>query len=67
MLIDCPIILGGRVGMYMDSHIDELRKIAAEMDPFEEACNYVHVCKYKNEATATGAALMYVVPFLESI
>ncbi len=67
MLIDCPIILGGRVGMYMDSHIDELRKIAAEMDPFEEACNYIHVCKYKNEATATGAALMYVVPFLESI
>ena len=67
MLIDCPIILGGHVGEYMDPFIDELRALVSTMDPFEDTCDYICACKYKNEAVAVGAALTFVDAFVGSI
>jgi predicted NBD/HSP70 family sugar kinase len=60
MLYDCNVILGGYAGAYMDEYIDELRELVSIKNSFEVDGSYLHVCKYKLEATAVGAALQHV-------
>ena len=67
MLYDCNIILGGYAGAYMDDYIDQLRELVSGRNTFEEDGSYLHVCKYKLEAAAVGAALMHVKDFIDSI
>ena len=67
MAFDCDIILGGYVGSYMDDYIDELRAMVSAKDPFESTGEYLRVCNYKQEATAVGAALMYIAPFIANV
>lgn len=67
MLYDCNVILGGYAGAYMDDYIDQLREIVSERNTFEKDGSYLHVCKYKLEATAVGAALMHVKDFIDNI
>lgn len=67
MLYDCNIIVGGYAGAYMDDYIDQLREIVSERNTFEADGSYLHVCKYKLEATAVGAALMHVKDFIDNI
>lgn len=67
MLYDCNVILGGYAGAYMDEYIDYLREQVAKRNTFEVDGNYLHVCKYKLEATAVGAALQHVDSFISGI
>ncbi len=71
VLVDCPIIIGGDLGRYMnESQLVQCRGLVAKMDPFDDACDYVHLCSYKNEGTSAasvGGALHYIIPFLNSI
>jgi predicted NBD/HSP70 family sugar kinase len=67
MLYDCNVILGGYAGAYMDEYIDTLRELAAEKNTFERDGSYIHVCKYKLETTAVGAALQHVDHFINDI
>lgn len=68
MLFDSPIIVGGYVGEYIEKYMDTLYENIDERDPFNEnAADYVFPCKYKVEAIAAGAAMMYVDEFIESV
>jgi predicted NBD/HSP70 family sugar kinase len=67
MLYDCNVILGGYAGAYMDEHIDYLREMVSKRNTFEVDGNYLHVCKYKLEATAVGAALQHIENFIDNI
>ena len=67
MLYDCNVILGGYVGAYLDEHIQYIRKLVAKRNTFEVDGSYLHVCKYKLEATAVGAALQHVESFINQI
>jgi predicted NBD/HSP70 family sugar kinase len=67
MLFDCPVIIGGYVGAYMDDYIGELREIAAKRNTFQNNANYLKVCKYKTESIAAGAALPYIEDFCKNI
>ncbi len=68
MMYDCPIIIGGYVGVYIGEYMDELCQRVDERDPFgESAKEYVVQCKYKTEATAAGAAIVYIDSFFDSI
>lgn len=67
MLFDCKVILGGYAGAYMDEYIDELRKLVSRYNTFEVDGNYLHVCKYKLETTAVGAALLHVENFIKNV
>jgi predicted NBD/HSP70 family sugar kinase len=67
MAFDCNVILGGYVGSYLDNYIHELRDAVAQRNTFEVDGTYVKVCQYKLEATAVGAALMYVIPFIINV
>ncbi|MCR4436025.1 MAG: ROK family transcriptional regulator [Clostridiales bacterium] len=67
MLYDCNVILGGYVGAYLDEYIDDIRELVARRNTFEVDGTYLHVCKYKLEATAVGAALQHVENFINNV
>lgn len=67
MLYDCKVILGGYAGAYMDDYIERIRELVSGRNTFEADGSYLHVCKYKLEATAVGAALMHVRDFIANI
>lgn len=67
MLFDCKVILGGYAGAYMDEYIGPLRELVARYNTFEVDGNYLHVCKYKLETTAVGAALLHIENFIKNV
>ena len=67
MLFDCDVILGGYVGTYMDEYLDDLKKLTAKRNTFENNADYLRVCKYKKDAIAAGAALPFIDNFLNNM
>lgn len=67
VLFDCSIILGGYVGAYMEDHLQDLREMVCELNPFEKNADFIKACRYKTEAIAAGSALYYVDHFISSI
>ncbi|WP_040410845.1 ROK family transcriptional regulator [Desulfosporosinus sp. OT] len=67
MLYDCNVILGGYAGAYMDEYLEYLRELVSRRNSFEVDGSYLHVCKYKLEATAVGAALQHVESFINNV
>lgn len=67
MLFDCDVILGGYAGAYMDDYLEQLRELVSKYNTFEVDGNYLHVCKYKQETTAVGAALNHVEKFINNV
>ena len=67
ILFDCPIIIGGYVGAYIDNYLDDLKLILNRYHSFDKNSDYVVACKYKTESIAAGAALSYIKNFLISI
>ncbi len=67
MLFDCDIILGGYVGSYSDLFLEDLRKRLQKADTFNRKADYVMGCNHHTEASAAGAALMYVSRFIEQV
>jgi predicted NBD/HSP70 family sugar kinase len=66
-IFDCPVILGGYMGEYLEVYIDELRGRVAELTTFPGSEGYINPCTYKKEAAAVGAALMFIRPFIKEI
>jgi predicted NBD/HSP70 family sugar kinase len=64
---DCPVILGGYMGEYLEAYIDELRGRVAELTTFPGSEGFISPCTYKKEAAAVGAALMFIRPFIKGI
>jgi len=64
---DCRIILGGYLGRFFDEYLEDLQKLLAKQTTFSGNENYVSICKYKMDAAAVGAALLYVRSFIEQI
>lgn len=60
MLFDCKVILGGYIGAYMETYLDDLKVLAAKRNSFEEHADYLEVCKVKKEALALGSALPFI-------
>jgi predicted NBD/HSP70 family sugar kinase len=65
--LDCPVILGGYMGEYLEAYIDELRGRVAELTTFPGSEGFISPCTYKKEAAAVGAALMFIRPFIKKI
>ncbi|MDR2510252.1 MAG: ROK family transcriptional regulator [Spirochaetaceae bacterium] len=67
-LFDCTIILGGSVAEYLDAHLDELKRRAGLLNPFEkENADYIEICRYKTWSIAAGAALHFVSEFINTV
>lgn len=64
---DYDIILGGYVGAYMTDYVDKLREKVVKINPFETNGDFIHVCHYKTEASAVGAAIYFIDNFIQSM
>lgn len=67
MLYDCQVILGGYVGRHLDPYLEELKALTQQMDPYHENPSYIRTARVWKEAVAVGAALHYIVDFLNRI
>ena len=67
VLLDCPIIIGGYVGAYIDKYLHELKQLLDRYNSFDKNSDYVVACKYKTESIAAGAALSFIKEFLSTI
>jgi len=67
MCMDCDIILGGYVGGFMGPYMEQFRKMVAEHDIFDTEAKYVKAGHYKKEASALGAAILWMDRFIVQI
>lgn len=67
MCFDCEVVLGGYVGNYMEPYIEQFRAIAAAKNIFGGSGAYVRVCRYREEASAFGAALYQIEKYISKI
>lgn len=67
MIFDCPIVLGGYVGSYIEPYLDILSQHLNDRNTFSHEGDYIRACKYKIEASALGAALCILDSFIENI
>jgi predicted NBD/HSP70 family sugar kinase len=67
---DCKVILGGYLGGYLGEHLesrlDDIKQRVARLATFTGTEDYITPCVYKTEASAVGAALLYVRSFIRS-
>ncbi len=68
MMYGSAIILGGYVGVYMEDYMEDIYKKLDAQSPFgEKAKDYLHLCKKKKSAVATGSALFFVDQFFNNM
>jgi predicted NBD/HSP70 family sugar kinase len=67
MAFNTDVIIGGHVGGYMSPYIDQLRDVISRKNPFSMSGSYLKDCAYKREATAVGAAMLFISEFMDSI
>lgn len=67
MILDCDVVLGGYVGSYMGTHLQDIWNKVSERDTFGEKDSYVRACNYKVAAAALGAALKMIESFVSQI
>jgi predicted NBD/HSP70 family sugar kinase len=67
MAFDCPLIIGGYVGAFMEPYLDDLRRRAARLNTFEDRADFIRLCHFKYEASALGAALRHIEAFIRGI
>lgn len=67
MLFDCRIIIGGYLGQYIETYMEEVQELMRAEDPFSEDVDYLSVCVCKNEACASGAALSMIDQFIQTV
>lgn len=68
MSFDDTVVLGGYVGCYMGPYLERLQAMVAERNTFCRSGEFLKKCYYDQfEASAVGAALLYIEPFLAQI
>ena len=67
MAFDCTVMLGGYVGAQLEPWLEEIRAEAAKLNTFEDNADYLCLCRYQTEAAATGAALMHIEKYIDTL
>ncbi len=67
MCLDCEVVLGGYVGNYMEPYIEQFRAVIAAKNIFGGSGAYVRTCRYREEASAYGAALYQIEKYISKI
>ena len=67
MALDCDVVGGGQMAQFMEPYMSELRRLAAELNTFENNSDYIKLCRYPKRAATLGVALHFIREFIESI
>lgn len=63
--LDCDVVLGGYMTEHLAEHMPRLAEYLAALDPFERSADYVHLSRQRKHAIPMGAALFFIIKFLE--
>jgi predicted NBD/HSP70 family sugar kinase len=66
MIFNCDIILGGEISQYLEAASPLLKKKLLLLNSFHEQPDYLRFSKFREKASSTGAALLFVNKFLDS-
>lgn len=66
-VFDSDIIIGGDVGAYLENHMFELGKKVMKYNTVDSDISYLKNSMYKKGGAAAGAALYYVLQFIDGI
>ena len=64
---DCPVILGGYVGAWLEPYLPRLLPRITARNTFEQGTAFLRLCRYKVEASAVGCALRYIEEFIRQV
>lgn len=67
MMHDCDIIIGGYIGSYIRPYFPALAEKVKALNTFHENVGFIKPCNYHVEASAFGAALLFVENFIKSV
>ena len=67
ILFDCDVVVGGQLGAYAERFLPALKQKAFALDPALPESDYIKACTYRTEASAVGAALLFIDEFIETI
>lgn len=67
ILYDCDVVIGGQLGAYADRFLPTLKQKVLALDPAFPENSYIKPCTYRTEASAVGAALLFIDEFIETI
>ena len=67
MLFDTTIILGGYAGAFLGDYMDRLRELTVQLDPYDDNADYLKPCNFHLDASAIGAALIFIGAFIEDL
>ena len=67
MMMDCEVVLGGRIVLKLEPYVNLLREKLAQRDIFESDGSYLHLGTCGAEASCIGAGLRYVADFLHNV
>lgn len=67
MMSDFPLIIGGYVGNYLRPYLPRLKKKVSDMDIFGQNDPDIRLCRYKEEAAATGSAMFFAEQFINHL
>lgn len=67
MVLDCDVVLGGFMSEYIEPFLPRLKEYLAALEPFEKNADYVHLSRCRRHTIPMGAALYYIIKFLEEL
>lgn len=67
MIFDCDIVIGGNISEFLVNYRIELDKIILQYNNFDMDTSYVHIGRYKKEASAIGIAMKFIDSFFDNI
>lgn len=67
MALDCDVVLGGFLSEYLPPYLIRLKSYAASLNPFERSADYLHLSTLRKHTVPLGAALHFIIEFLEHI
>lgn len=65
MVLDCDVVLGGFLSEYISASLPRLREYLAALNPFEPSAEYLHLSRHRKHTIPMGAALHYIIKFLD--
>lgn len=67
IMFDCDVVVGGQLGAYADRFLPALKQKVFALDRALPESDYIKPCTYRTEASAVGAALLFIDEFIETI
>jgi len=66
-MLDCDVVLGGPLCLYLGKHMDALKQHIDEADPVGASSKYFRLCRYHDKSNGIGAALKFIDAFISNI